>query len=294
MVRLGKHFASVALLVVAVAAPAVTQSSANAAAPSAAAKGQTQAVPASQTSAASPQTRTRRKKKAEPLAQAPQNPPPPASLDQQPPTAPQVSYRDGLLSINAPNSTLSAVLRAVQNQTGATMDVPASANNDRIAMAIGPGQPRDVVNTLLNGSTFDYMILGVAGRPGAIQRVILTPKTAAGATNQAANTPPPNAEEPVDDSNVADTGGESEYPGPAEQQQQQPVPPGAFRRPMGAPGGQAYQQEQQDQQQNPFPPGESDNVVKTPEQLMQELQQMQQQQQQYQEQLNPANQNPPQ
>ena len=170
------------------------------------------------------------------------------------------------------------------------MDVPASANNDRIAMAIGPGQPRDVLHTLLNGSTFDYMILGVAGKPGAIQRVILTPKTAAGATNQASNTPAPNAEEPVDD-NVADTGGESEYPGPPEQQQQ-PVPPGAFRRPMGAPGGQAYQQEQQQQQNNPFPQGESDNVVKTPEQLMQELQQMQQQQQQYQEQLNPANQNP--
>jgi hypothetical protein len=45
---------------------------------------------------------------------------------------------------------------------------------------------------------------------------------------------------------------------------------------------------------SPFGPGESQNVVKTPEQLMQELQQMQQQQQQYQQQLNPANQNPPQ
>jgi hypothetical protein len=167
------------------------------------------------------------------------------------------------------------------------MDVPSSAQNDRVAMAIGPGEPRDVLHTLLNGSTFDYMILGVAGRPGAVQRVILTPKTAGGANNQAGATPAPNAEEPADD--TAETGGESEYPGPPEQQQ--PVPPGAFRRPMGAPGGQAYQQQEQ-QQQNPFPQGESDNVVKTPEQLMQELQQMQQQQQQYQEQLNPSNQTP--
>jgi hypothetical protein len=170
------------------------------------------------------------------------------------------------------------------------MDVPSSAQNDRVAMAIGPGEPRDVLHTLLNGSTFDYMILGVAGRPGAVQRVILTPKTAGGANNQAGATPAPNAEEPADD--TAETGGESEYPGPPEQQQ--PVPPGAFRRPMGAPGGQAYQQQQEQQQQNPFPQGESDNVVKTPEQLMQELQQMQQQQQQYQyqEQLNPSNQTP--
>ena len=60
---------------------------------------------------------------------------------------------------------------------------------------------------------------------------------------------------------------------------------------MGAPGGQQFQQNN-NPQQNPFGQGNSDNVVKTPEQLMQELQEMQQQQQQYQEQLNPANQNP--
>ena len=289
MVRLGKHFASAALLAVAVAAPAVSQSGAT---PATAANPSAVATPqATPTSTAATHPKTHRKKKPEPVAQVPPTPPPPPTLDKQPPTAPQVSYRDGLLSINAPNSTLSSVLRAVQSQTGATMDVPSSANNDRIAMAIGPGQPRDVLHTLLNGSTFDYMILGVPGRPGAIQKVILTPKTAGGtSTNQAANTPP-TAEEPVDD--AADTSGESEYPGPPEQQQQ-PVPPGAFRRPMGAPGGQAYQQDQQGQQQSPFPPGESDNVVKTPEQLMQELQQMQQQQQQYEQQLNPANQNPPQ
>jgi hypothetical protein len=287
MVRFGRNFASALLLAAAVAIPAASQSGATPATvapPSTAAK--TQAAPATQANTVSTHPRPHRKKKPEPVAQVPQTPPPPPTLDQQPAAAPQVSYRDGLLSINAPNSTLSSVLRAVQSQTGASIDVPASANNDRIAMAIGPGQPRDVLHTLLNGSTFDYMILGVAGRPGAVQRVILTPKTAGG-TNQTANAPPPNAEEPVDD--AAESGGESEYPGP--QEQQQPVPPGAFRRPMGAPGGQAYQQDQQ-QQQNPFPPGESDNVVKTPEQLMQELQQMQQQQQQYQEQLNPANQNP--
>ncbi len=186
MVRLGKHFASAALLVIAVAAPAVSQSGTT---PATVAPTSTAAKPqATQSSTAATHPKTHRKKKPEAVAQVPQTPPPPPTLDQQPPTAPQVSYRDGLLSINAPNSTLSSVLRAVQSQTGATMDVPSSANNDRIAMAIGPGQPRDVLHTLLNGSTFDYMILGVQGRPGAVQRVILTPKTAGGAAaNQAAN-----------------------------------------------------------------------------------------------------------
>ncbi|HEY1731124.1 MAG TPA: hypothetical protein VGG15_05225 [Terriglobales bacterium] len=211
----------------------------------------------------------------------PQTPPPPPTLDQQSPTAPQVSYRNGLLTINAPNSTLSSILRAVQSQTGATMDVPAGAGNDRVAMQLGPGQPHDVLNTLLNGSKFDYMILGVAGQPGAVQKVILTPKMAGGATTQAANTPQPAASEEPQDDTSADAGGESEYPGGSEQA---PVNPGAFRRPMGGPGGQAYQQQQN---------GQADpNIVKTPEQLMQELQQMQEQQRQYMEQLNPANQNP--
>jgi hypothetical protein len=90
----------------------------------------------------------------------------------------------------------------------------------------------------------------------------------------------------------ADAGGESEYPGP----QEQPTPPGAFRRPGGAPGGQSFQQQQQQQvnedNPTPFATPNDPNIVKTPEQLMQELQQMQQQQQQYQEQLNPANQTP--
>lgn len=160
------------------------------------------------------------------------------------------------------------------------MDVPAGAGSDRVAMRLGPGQPRDVLNTLLHGTKFDYMILGVAGQPGAVQKVILTPKLAGGSTTQAANTPQPAASEEPQDDTSADAGGESEYPSGSEQV---PVAPGAFRRPMGGPGGQAYQQQN----------GQADpNIVKTPEQLMQELQQMQEQQRQYMEQLNPANQNP--
>jgi hypothetical protein len=291
MVRLGNNFGWAVLLTAAIAVPACSQS----ASPSA---GATQPAAKTQATAPSPSAaqtkRVHRKKKPDAAAQVPVTPPPPPTLDQQPPTPPQVSYRNGLLSINAPNSTLASVLKAVQAQTGAAVEVPSAAQNDRVVMAIGPGQPRDVLNTLLNGSTFDYMIVGVAGRPGAVQRVILTPKSAGG-TAQANNAPPPSAsqEQPVDD-NVAESSGESEYPGPTPEPPG--MPPGAFRRPMGAPGGQAYQQQQMENQNqdNPFPPGQSDNVVKTPEQLMQELQQMQQQQQQYQEQLNPANQQPPQ
>ncbi len=250
---------------------------------------QASAAPASAAKAGATKTRTHHKK-APVVAEVPQPPPPPPTLEQQPPTAPQVIYRNGQLTIDATNSTLSSILRAIQLQTGASMDVPSAAGSERVAMRLGPGQPRDVLHTLLNGSKFDYMILGVAGNPGAIQKVILTPKQAVGATTQASNNPQPSPSDDQDDGTpVADTGGESEYPGPSSVQ---PMPPGAMRRPMGAPGGQQFQQNN-NPQQNAFGQGNSDNIVKTPEQLMQELQEMQQQQQQYQEQLNPANQAPP-
>ena len=216
------------------------------------------------------------------VAEAPTTPAPPPTLDQQPPTPPQVRYQSGELTIDAKNSTLAQVLRAVQVQTGASIDVPAGAN-DRVATQIGPGLPRDVLNTLLNGSKYDYVILGVLGDPGAVQKVILTPRQGGAAGTATAQNNAPTAQPPDNEADegvpVADSEPENQNPEP-------PQPPGGFRRPI-LPG-------QPLPQQNNFPPDQSDNGGKTPEQLMQELQQMQQQQQQYQEQLNPANRQPPQ
>ncbi len=267
-------------------AQAATQQAATPSAAAPQAKPSQTAAPASGTQ--QPKARARHKKPA-PVAEVPQAPPPPPTLEQSPPTAPRISYQNGQLSIDAHNSTLAQVLRAVQVQTGATMDIPGNANNERVVGQWGPGQPRDVLNTLLNGSKFDYIILGVTGDPGAVQKVILTPRQNAAVTHSAQNNNPTPVQEqmPEDDPQpdesfqAPDTAEvENQNPNP----DQPPPPPGGFRRPMQPPiGG----------QQSAFTPGDP-NVVKTPEQLMQELQQMQQQQQQYQEQLNPANQNQPQ
>jgi hypothetical protein len=210
----------------------------------------------------------------------PQQPPP--TLDQLPPTPPQVRYQNGQLTIDAHNATLSQVLRAVQAQTGASMDIPGGANSERVATQIGPGQPRDVLNTLLNGSKFDYVILGVTGDPGAVQKVILTPRQSGLPVGTAQNNPTPQQAEEQDEGPVAESEPEYQNQNPG----QPPTPPGAFRRP----GGLAVQPPDQNQNQNAFTPSEPQNDgTKTPEQLMQELQQMQQQQQQLQDQLNPAN-----
>ncbi len=297
MLRLGKSlclaFAAVAVLI-----PAHALSAQTTAAQPAAVGGQTPSATTQQSVPATAQpakTRAHRKKqKAAAVAEVPQTPTPPPTLEQSPPTAPNITYRNGELTIDAHNSTLSQVLRSVQTQTGASVEFPANAANERVVTQLGPGQPRDVLNTLLNGSKFDYVILGVTGDPGAVQRVILTPRQTApsGTVNAAQNTAPQAfqnqaqipEEEPQPEDSYQPSEGEAEN-----QNQDQPpgrLPPGGFRRPM--PGQMPSQMVDQSQYGNP----EQQNGVKTPEQLMQELQQMQQQQQNYQQQLNPANQNP--
>jgi hypothetical protein len=238
-------------------------------------------------------THRSKKKAAAAVAEAPPTPPPPPpTLEQTPPSAPRISYQNGQLTIEAHNSTLSQVLRAVQLQTGASIDIPGGANAERVVGQIGPGQPRDVLNTLLNGSKFDYVILGVTGNPGAVQKVVLTPRQSSGSSvssaqnNSAAQSPESVQEDDPqpDEAPVPDT---AEVENQNQNPDQPPPTPGGFRRPIPQPQGgdqpgQAFNNNNGDQQ----------NGAKTPEQLMQELQQMQQQQQQYQQQLNPANQNP--
>jgi len=249
---------------------------------------------AATTTSVQPKAHTHRKKAA-PDPPAPQAPAPPPTLEQSPPTAPQVNYSNTQLTIIARNATLSQVLRSVQSLTGASVDMPSSASNERVAGQFGPGQPRDVLNALLNGSKFNYIILGVTGDPGAVQKVILTTFRPAPSGTTAQNTPPP--EEPQDEESYNEP---EPQPGPP-----QPIPPQVRHRPnipnMPPRGPETFTQQQvQPQvqpQPQPIPDGGPENAQpggKTPEQLLQELQQMQQQQQQMQDQLNPANRQPPQ
>jgi hypothetical protein len=226
------------------------------------------------------------RKKAAPDPPPPQAPARPPTLEQTAPTPPQVTYNNGQLTIIAQNATLSQVLRSVQSQTGASIEMPASASNERVVGQLGPGLPRDVINALLNGSKFNYIILGVNGNPGAVQKVILTTQRPASTVNTAQNNAAPPPEEPQDEENFVE-------PEPQPQPQVPSTPP-IHRRPnMPVRMPEAFNQQQQ-----PPPDNSGDNSqlngVKSPEQLLQELQQMQQQQQQMQEQLNPANRQPPQ
>jgi hypothetical protein len=99
-------------------------------------------------------------------------------MDQLPPTPAKVSYQDGLLTISAQNSTLGEILRDVRKLTGASIDIPqGSAANERVVAQLGPGAPRDVLVGLLNGSSFNYVMLGSNSDPTAVTSVVLTAKS---------------------------------------------------------------------------------------------------------------------
>jgi hypothetical protein len=117
----------------------------------------------------------------QPLPQPPE--PEPLTLEQMPAIPPQVTFQNGQLTIVAQNSTLGDILRAVRSQTGAAVEVPANAT-ERVVGQLGPALARDVLASLLNGSLFNYMILGSESDPSALQRVILTPKPAGVAVTQ--------------------------------------------------------------------------------------------------------------
>lgn len=206
--------------------------------------------------------------KEEPIAEL--TPPAPAPTPEQMPAAPpQVTFQSGMLTIVSQNSTLGDILRAVHARTGAAIDVPPNAT-ERVVAKLGPGPARDVLASLLNGSHFNYVMLGSATDASALDRLILTPKAASGsvayqpppqqppsAQVQAANDEDDSADEDSDDEGDDDTAQADSQNGNASGNEEEP------------------QQVQPLGQGQPGLPG-----VRTPEQILQQLRQQQLQQQQ--------------
>jgi hypothetical protein len=102
--------------------------------------------------------------------------PRPRTPEQMDPVQPRVSYRDGLLTVEAPNCTLGSILNIIHNKTGVQFDgLPIPGTSDRVAVRTGPAPVDEVIAELLRGSRIDYLIVGREDSPGTIQRVILNP-----------------------------------------------------------------------------------------------------------------------
>lgn len=199
----------------------------------------------------------------------PQQPQPPAGAELQPANPPRISFVGGLLTVVAENSTLADILKTVETVTHASLE-GTQPDAERVFGQFGPAAPRQVLNSILSGSRYDFILVGAVDDQGSVERIMLSPHGTApavrGAGNQAMarqNVPTPNADD--EDNDVA---GQPEI-----QQQAAPPPP--------VPSEQVQPPGQQPQQQ-----------VKTPEQLLQELQRLRQQQQQQQSQQPPPGNNP--
>jgi hypothetical protein len=193
-------------------------------------------------------------------------------------TQPQVTFSDGLLSIRAEDSTLGDVLRAVQDATGASVESPGFAS-ERVYVTLGPGKPRDILASLLNGSRYDYILLGSQQQP--VARVMLTVRQNSreqpGAPVAVARpTPPPAPAANSDENETPDEPPDRQAAAP-----NQPSPP-VSGQPLtpNAPG--MVGQPQPGLPANGLQPN---GQPRTPEQMLQQLQQQQQQQQQQQLQL---------
>jgi hypothetical protein len=111
-------------------------------------------------------------------------------MDQIPATPATVSYVGGMLTISAQNSSLAEILRDVRKLTGASIDIPSNAT-ERVVTHLGPGAPRDVLAVLLNGSAFNYVMLGSNSDPSSVSSIVLLPKVAGDNQTLANGSPSP-------------------------------------------------------------------------------------------------------
>ena len=167
------------------------------------------------------------------------------------PTEASIVWDSQGLRINAANSSLQQILKDVSTATGAKVE--GFTIDQRIFGVYGPGQTRDVLSEVLQGSGYNVMMIGDQGQ-GTPRQILLSIRHSGDSAPAVSGT----------QSHSNDDDSDAEEPPPPQQ------PPSPQIRPGFTPGG---------------PP-------RTPQQIMQEMQQRQQQmqqQQQQQQQNNPQN-----
>src|SRR5215471_8549730 len=249
-------------------------------------------------------------RKAKPVKQfvlppMPAGPLPQVPLDQLPAVPPQVSYQGGNLTIVAEHSPLGDILKEVRKRTGASIDVPGNAT-ERVATQVGPGPMRDVLTTLLNGTSYNYVMVGSTTDPMTLSSVVLTPKPAGGAVQTAQAQPAPVYTAPDFGPGTGRPGFVPPQPAPAQtadneedkddedadngdQEQQAEGQPGQQTPVQGMQVAQPVQQQPDGTDAN----GQANAGPRTPQQILQMLQQQRQQIQQQQQQQQQQNQDQP-
>lgn len=214
------------------------------------------ATSASQPKAPKPRAHKAPKKQSQvppPVAEAPPPPPMPDWPVNAKPSPAAVVWDASGLRINASNSSLQQILNEVSVETGTKVE--GLGADQRIYGEYGPGQARDVLSQLLQGSGYNVLAAGDLGH-GAPREIVLSPRKSGG-SSAPAGASGSNADAPQQDP-------DEEIPDPQPEEQPPAPPPPA--------------------QEGPRPGFGPNGPVRTPQQVMEEMQQRQLLQQQQQQQ----------
>lgn len=179
-------------------------------------------------------------------APVPQPAPPPQptvapSLFEQPPAPATVTAHTNELTVKADNSSLTQILHQVSSATGMRLD--GLGGDERVFGNFGPGAPREVLTALLNGTSYNVVMVGALPN-GAPRQLLLSRRASGGTSPQPAasanqNQPHNGDEDNPDDSGNSDDSSDDTPPpmqySPPSIAPATPETPGASGAPGGAP-----------------------------------------------------------
>jgi hypothetical protein len=113
-----------------------------------------------------------------------------------PPRPPRVICSGDQLTITAENSTLDSILVLVRGCSGARVEIPEGAARVRSYEQLGPGPMRKVLDALLSGTDFNYVLESSDANPQKLEAVLLTARAKDGAagTGGSASSASPSTE----------------------------------------------------------------------------------------------------
>jgi hypothetical protein len=174
-------------------------------------------------------------------APVPEPAPPPQptvapSLFEQPPAPATVTAHTNELTVTADNSSLTQILHQVSSATGMRLD--GLGGDERVFGSFGPGVPREVLTALLNGTSYNVVMVGDLPN-GAPRQLLLSRRASGGTSPQPAASANPNQPHNGDEDNPDDSGNSddsSDDTPPPMQYSPPSIAPATPETPGGAPG----------------------------------------------------------
>ncbi len=158
----------------------------------------------------------------EPAPIVPVAPPAPLNMFEQPAVPATVTARKNVLTVKADNSSLTQILHQVSTATGMQLD--GLGSDERVFGSFGPGAPREVLTALLNGTSYNIVMVGDLPN-GAPRQLMLTRRD-----GSAPKTPAANPQHAAGDDDSSDDTGASDDP-----DEPPPAPPPMQNLPPGQP-----------------------------------------------------------